>query len=73
MLPLLDLFATVDTIFSEDDAFDDENLRMGYGRIYRSWKRARQGLDPDFDPKKHERPEPWLKKTVRQAKQSAPD
>jgi hypothetical protein len=41
---LLDLFATVDAVFTEPDAFDPNKTRIGHGRIYRAWKRARRTL-----------------------------
>lgn len=45
---LLGLFAMVDDVLTEPDAF--ENTRTGMGRIYREWKAARAILDPEFNP-----------------------
>jgi hypothetical protein len=49
LLPLLDLFSTVDDVFTEDNAFEDTFRKLGYGRIYRAWLDTREVLDPDFD------------------------
>jgi hypothetical protein len=55
MLPLLDLFATADDVFTEDGAFREEHIKKSLGRIYRAWKRCRVSLDPEFDPASYER------------------
>lgn len=50
MIPLLELFAAVDDVFTEADAFQPEHIRQSLGRIHRQWKVTRAALDPDFDP-----------------------
>lgn len=50
---LLELFATVDDVFSEEGAFSPEKKNTSLGRIYREWKRVRSRIDPEFDPKKY--------------------
>jgi hypothetical protein len=47
--PLLDLFATMDAVFTEDDAMT-EHARTSLGRCYEAWKRARAALDDDWNP-----------------------
>lgn len=58
LMPLLDLFAAVDDIFTEPDAFSPEKQRMALGRTYRQWKKTRAALDPTFDAKQYSRPRP---------------
>lgn len=53
--PLLELFADVDDVFSEDDAMDPQKRQMGMGRLYRAWKKARAATDPLYDPEKDQR------------------
>lgn len=50
VLPLLELFGTVDDVFTTEDAFSQENIHKSLGRIYRSWKEVRADIDPKFDP-----------------------
>lgn len=52
LLALLELFAEVDTVFFQDDAFAPPNMKYGFGRIYRAWKTAHMMLDPDFNMKR---------------------
>lgn len=47
--PLLELFAVVDDVMTEDDAFDTAKLKAGFGRIYRGWKSSRQQIDEGFN------------------------
>ena len=47
--PLLELFATLDAVFTEDDALTDKK-QVSLGRCYEGWKRARAALDFEFDP-----------------------
>ena len=47
---LLEVFAAVDDVFGEDDAFAPGRIHNGLGRIYRAWKSARSQIDSDFDP-----------------------
>lgn len=49
MLPLLDLFATVDDVMTEAGAFEPEHIHKSLGRVYRSWLDTREALDPEFD------------------------
>lgn len=51
MVPLLELFAACDDVFTEADAFDQEHIRQSLGRVHRQWKQTRAALDPEFDPK----------------------
>lgn len=46
--PLLALFAVVNDVFEEDDAFDPARMQNGYGRIYREWKKCREAMDPGY-------------------------
>lgn len=55
MGPLLELFADVDDVFSEDDAMTPEKRQMGMGRLYRAWKHVRAEMDPLYDPEKDQR------------------
>lgn len=48
-LALLGLFAVVNDVMEEPDAFSDEKLKPSLGRIYREWLNARSQLDPEFD------------------------
>lgn len=47
--PLTGLFAVVDDVFEEPDAFAPNRIHASLGRIYREWLDAREALDPDFD------------------------
>lgn len=49
VVPLLELFAMVDDVFTEDDALDPSKRQMSLGRIYEQWKRTRAALDPGWD------------------------
>lgn len=53
MIPLLELFAAVDDVFTEADAFQSEHIHQSLGRIHRQWKETRAALDPDFDPENY--------------------
>lgn len=53
MLPLLEMFAVVDSVFEEDNAFSHEHINHSLGRCYRAWLDARDALDPDFDRQKY--------------------
>lgn len=55
MIPLLELFSTVDDVFTEEGAFSEEHIRKSLGRIHRGWKSTRAALDPTFDPKHYEK------------------
>lgn len=46
--PLVSLFSTVNDVFEEDDAFDPNRMKAGFGRIYREWKKCRAAMDPNF-------------------------
>lgn len=41
---LLELFATIDSVYTEPDAFSPEKQSIGFGRVFRAWKRARDVL-----------------------------
>lgn len=56
--PLLELFATVDAVFMEDDALSPEKRQMGLGRIYEAWKQCRATLDPEYNPSGDRRDRP---------------
>ena len=51
--PLLELFAVLDAVFTEDDAMT-LHKQVSLGRCYEAWQRARQKLDPEWS--KDERP-----------------
>lgn len=53
MIPLLELFAAVDDVFTEADAFQSDHIHQSLGRIHRQWKETRTALDPDFDPENY--------------------
>lgn len=45
----LDLLSVVDDVFIEEDAFTtDATRRMTIGRIYESWKKWKDIVDPDY-------------------------
>lgn len=44
--PLLELFGTLDDVFTEDEALTLPKRMMSLGRCYRAWKKCRQELDP---------------------------
>lgn len=46
--PLLELFSTVDVVFSEDDSMQPSKRQISLGRLYEAWKQARAQLDPDW-------------------------
>lgn len=46
--PLAAMFAVVDDVFTEEDAFQMDKMKAGFGRIYRQWKSSREMIDPDF-------------------------
>jgi hypothetical protein len=51
LVPLLELFSTVDDVFTEDDALtSDQARRTTIGRVYEQWKRTRAALDPEWHP-----------------------
>ncbi len=43
--PLLDLYAVVEDVMTEDDAMAARNLYKGMGRIRRAWKDVHKELD----------------------------
>lgn len=48
--PLLELFAVVDDVMSEPDAFEADKIKKSLGRVYREWRdNTRPALDPEFD------------------------
>lgn len=55
VVPLCDLFATCDSVFTEEGAFSDEHIKKSLGRIFRTWKETRAALDPEFNPSDYER------------------
>lgn len=55
-LALLEMFATIDTMFSEyEDSLSREKRQMSLGRCYEAWKRCRSILDPEFNAKRHDK------------------
>lgn len=67
--PLLELFALVDDVFTEDDAMSPEKRQIGMGRIYEQWKRTRAALDPTWDASATNRQRmgrPWKRRGERQ-------
>lgn len=50
---LAELFAVVDDVMTEEDAFSAQHIKKSMGRINRQWKLTRAQLDPDFDPKRY--------------------
>lgn len=47
--PMLELFANLDDVFTEDNALSPEKRQMSLGRCYRAWKRCRAAMDPEYD------------------------
>lgn len=45
---VLEFWAGMDDIFSEDDALSDEKVRITAGRAYRYWVECRTMVDPNF-------------------------
>jgi hypothetical protein len=45
--PLLELFAVVEDVFTEEDALAAEKRATSLGRIYRQWKKSRSELGAD--------------------------
>jgi hypothetical protein len=54
-LAMLSLCAMCFDVFDEDDAFSKPKLKMSLGRVYEETKRCRAVLDPEFNPKKHDK------------------
>ena len=54
-VPLWEMFAEEDAVFTTEGAFDHEHIRKSLGRLHRQWKRTRAALDPEFDPANYER------------------
>jgi hypothetical protein len=63
MSPLLELFAAVDDVMTEHDAFAPEAIHKSLGRIYRSWLDTREALDPEFDRDRYRHDMKGRKKT----------
>lgn len=53
LIPMCELFASVDDVFTEPEAFSKENIHKSLGRCYRAWLKARTDLDPEFDPERY--------------------
>lgn len=53
MRPLLELFASVDDVMSEHNAFSESSIHKSLGRIYRQWMDTREALDPGFDRERY--------------------
>jgi type VI protein secretion system component VasF len=56
--PLLELFAMLDAVFTEDDALTI-NRRVSLGRCYEAWQTCRKAFDPDFVSAEARRPKKW--------------
>jgi hypothetical protein len=39
---MLDMFSILDAVFSESDCFEPGKRVIGFGQLYRSWKRTRR-------------------------------
>lgn len=63
LIPLLELFGTVDDVFTTEEAFGSDNIHKSLGRIYREWKEVRGKLDPAFNPDDYPK-KPRRKKAV---------
>lgn len=68
-IPLLELFATSDDVFSEPDAFAPKQIHHSLGRLYRSWLDTREALDPEFDRERYRHD---MKKSVSPKKDRTP-
>lgn len=53
IIPLCELFAAIDDVFTTEGAFAPQHIHKSLGRAYRAWKECRISLDPDFDPKRY--------------------
>lgn len=53
MRPLLEMFAVVDDVMTEHDAFAPGQIHKSLGRIYRGWLDSREALDPEFDRERY--------------------
>lgn len=56
--PLLELFAMLDAVFTEDDALTI-NRRVSLGRCYEAWQTCRKAFDPEFVAAEARRPRRW--------------
>lgn len=53
--PLLELFAMLDAVFTEDDALT-LHRQVSLGRCYEAWQACRKAFDPDFVAAEARRP-----------------
>lgn len=54
MRPLLELFAVVDDVMTEHDAFEPGQIHKSLGRVYREWRdNTRPALDSEFDRERY--------------------
>lgn len=69
--PLLELFATVNDVFTEDEALSPEYRQVSLGRVYEAWKDCRTQIDPEFVAEEHRRPRQWRVRSGKSGKKAS--